>query len=209
MPYIKQEDRDKIHNIQDDVLSNIAASIRDTSDLGYALAAVAYQYLHIAKEFSHYDSSKILHPSVLKKIDELKSVVSYRTVPFLQTTITNFLREFHPASVGEVNYVMTYIIHTYLNMVSVSYTNLNNVIGTLERLKLDFTSILVNLKGHADQLQMFDAFLGIVVCVQMELYHMIARPYENTKILQNGPVSSLDAPHGVDLKKYKRPCQVF
>jgi len=205
MPYIKQDDRDKIHNIQDDILSNIAASIRDTSDLGYVLTAVAYQYLQ--KEKQHPESN--LHPSVVKKIDELKSNVSYRIVPFLQTSVTNFLHEFHPSSVGEVNYVMTYIIHTYLNMVSISYTNLNNVIGTIEKLKLDFANSIVNLKGHADQLQMFDAFLGILVCVQMELYHMIARPYENTKILQNGPVSSLDAPHGVDLKKYKRPCQVF
>ena len=69
-----------------------------------------------------------------------------------------------PESAGELNYLITLLLHEYLIMglTPLSYSRINEVIGVLE-------------------------------CAKLELYRMIAAPYENKKRLENGPVSELDA----------------
>ncbi len=44
---------------------------------------------------------------------------------------------FPPGSVGELNFTITNIIHTYLLETGVSYTRINDVIGVLECAKLE------------------------------------------------------------------------
>jgi len=34
--------------------------------------------------------------------------------------------------------------------------------------------------------------IGILECAKLELYRMVAAPYENEKLLENGPISDLD-----------------
>lgn len=40
-------------------------------------------------------------------------------------------------NVGELNFIITSIIHSYLGKEKVNYTNINNVIGTLECAKIE------------------------------------------------------------------------
>jgi len=62
---------------------------------------------------------------------------------------------------GELNYVITTLVHSYIRRNSLRYSTLNAVIGVLE-------------------------------CAKLELYRMVAAPYENGKQMENGPISELD-----------------
>lgn len=67
---------------------------------------------------------------------------------------------------GELNYVITKLIHDcllydYLSSKGLNYAAINEVIGVLE-------------------------------CTKMELYRKIAAGYEDKKQLENGPISKLD-----------------
>ena len=62
---------------------------------------------------------------------------------------------------GDLNYIITSLIHLQLNKRGLNYQNINNLIGVLE-------------------------------CAKLELYRVIAAPYENLKIKENGEVSTLD-----------------
>jgi len=70
---------------------------------------------------------------------------------------------------GELNYVITSIIHAQILACGLNYTNLNAMIGVLE-------------------------------CAKMELYAVVARPYEQKKRMENGPVSELDAKNLEDVR---------
>ena len=41
--------------------------------------------------------------------------------------------------------------------------------------------------------RMINEVIGVLECAKLELYRMIAAPYENQKMLQNGRISKLDA----------------
>lgn len=62
---------------------------------------------------------------------------------------------------GDLNYAITKILHNYLDMYGLDYSNINEVIGVLE-------------------------------CAKMELYRMVAAPYEDKKRSVNGGISSLE-----------------
>ncbi len=40
---------------------------------------------------------------------------------------------------------------------------------------------------------MLNSLIGVLECAKLELYRMVAAPYENKKRMENGPISSLDA----------------
>ena len=67
-----------------------------------------------------------------------------------------------PRNVGELNYLITRLCHTYIERHGLSYATCNDVTGVLE-------------------------------CAKMELYRMVAAPYEDKKKRENGSVSELDA----------------
>jgi hypothetical protein len=77
--------------------------------------------------------------------------------PFLKSILT----EIDGCSAGELNYIITSIIHKWIEKQGLKYTNLNAAIGVLD-------------------------------CAKMELYRMIAAPYEDKKIIENGCISKLD-----------------
>ena len=66
-----------------------------------------------------------------------------------------------PPKPGELNYIISTLIHQYVIRKDLCYTTLNEVIGALE-------------------------------CAKLELYRMVATPYEDRKRVENGPVSTLD-----------------
>jgi len=63
---------------------------------------------------------------------------------------------------GQLNYVITRIIHNNIKCPGVSYAAINETIGVLE-------------------------------CAKLELYRMVAAPYEDKKKDENGPISNLDS----------------
>ncbi len=62
---------------------------------------------------------------------------------------------------GDLNYIITRLIHKYLKNTVINYDNLNACIGVLE-------------------------------CAKLELYRVIAAPYENVKIIENGTVGVIE-----------------
>lgn len=64
-------------------------------------------------------------------------------------------------NVGDLNYIITSIVHRWIKTQGLKYKNLNAAIGVLD-------------------------------CAKMELYRMVAAPYENTKQAENGAISKLD-----------------
>jgi hypothetical protein len=78
----------------------------------------------------------------------------------IEKTIPNYGRV--PAHAGELNYLITYEIHNFIERLGLSYSTINTCIGVLE-------------------------------CAKLELYRIIAAPYENKTRLENGAVSDLDA----------------
>jgi hypothetical protein len=62
---------------------------------------------------------------------------------------------------GELNYLITSLLHTFLKKQGKNYGNINTLIGVLE-------------------------------CTKLELYRMVAAPYEDVKKLTNGAISDLD-----------------
>lgn len=64
-------------------------------------------------------------------------------------------------SEGDLNYIITYLIHKRIQKLSRSYKTINDLIGMLE-------------------------------CSKLELYRIIAAPYEDVKKHVNGNVSILD-----------------
>lgn len=67
---------------------------------------------------------------------------------------------------GDLNYIITSLVHMQLMKKGLKYQEINNLIGALE-------------------------------CAKLELYRVIAAPYENLKMKENGNVSTLDS----DFKK--------
>lgn len=81
-------------------------------------------------------------------------------MPYIDKAIRSSLEEGRvPTKPGELNYMMSQLIRSYLSMkgVSLSYTVINDVIGVLE-------------------------------CLKLELYRKLAGPYEDVKERENGSV---------------------
>ena len=45
-----------------------------------------------------------------------------------------------------------------------------------------------------------NAAIGVLECVKLELYRMVAAPYEDRKCMENGPISDLDAKSTEDVE---------
>jgi len=43
-----------------------------------------------------------------------------------------------------------------------------------------------------------NAVIGVLACVKAEFYRIIAAPYEDEKIVENGHITTLDSPHPED-----------
>ncbi len=53
--------------------------------------------------------------------------------------------------------------------------------------------IHLSLEGMHMDYSTVNAFIGVLECAKLELYRMVAVPYENKKRMENGPISDLDA----------------
>jgi len=75
------------------------------------------------------------------------------------------------AGPGELNYILTGFIHAYLK--GKGGINYRNI----------------------------NEVVGVLECAKLELYRVLASPYEDKKALENGNISSLDKKFFEDLKK--------
>lgn len=49
------------------------------------------------------------------------------------------------------------------------------------------------IKRNKLSYDLINSMIGVLECCKLELYRMVAAPYENKKRMENGPVSDLDA----------------
>lgn len=80
---------------------------------------------------------------------------------FISPLLEHLLSHIGSFSIGDINYIITKLTHTWIENEGLRYENLNAAIGILD-------------------------------CVKMELYRMIAAPYEDKKAKENGCISKLD-----------------
>lgn len=52
------------------------------------------------------------------------------------------------------------------------------------------------IERHGVSYALLNTLIGVLGCVTMELYRMVAAPYEDKKRAENGPVSTLDSVAG-------------
>ena len=77
-------------------------------------------------------------------------------------TCFNGIRHVVPVNPGQLNFVVTKLVHAYIKRHGLYYKHINEAIGALE-------------------------------CAKLELYRMVAAPYEDKKRKNNGPISDLDS----------------
>lgn len=202
MPYIKQSDRDSLNDVTDNALDRIATDLGSCSHLlGYIAARLVSRFLE-----SRYEREP--NPCLLSFMNSVIHKLSYRQcspdVEFMKQNLTVLLDNLLD-NVGEYNYCITYLFHQFLIINGVSYELVNRLVGILDRVKSEIVNEMIQLRAQPEELVLFDDALGILRCVQLELYRIIAVPYENLKLKKNGSVSILDAVHKKEIDKYGRP----
>lgn len=97
-----------------------------------------------------------------------------------------------PENAGELNFLITTRLTDMVVSYGASYTTFNQLMGRLERSRLELTT---GLGQWADSLGMgpIQGFtqiqiLGVLSCVQQEFYRRVVAPYEDQKCRENGDV---------------------
>jgi len=71
---------------------------------------------------------------------------------------------------------------------------LNTQIFSAGELNYIFTRIIHRqISFCTKSYSMINSMIGVLECCKLELYRKIAAPYEQKKLMENGPVSDLDA----------------
>jgi len=189
MPYITKEDRRKIHRVVGEDLDNIIYAMYNSQDLTQVIFHLIWMYLYQLTQVQ----STSYRPSK-RRVQSLRRILlRYIQAPRLEkwcTTIGMGVKT-HP---GHYNYIISYIIHRWLDRYGISYTCINRVIGILDSIKFQFQEELNHFQGCSIEMEILNDVRGVLTCVQLELYRVIAAPYEDGKAKENGPVSALDKP---------------
>jgi len=84
-------------------------------------------------------------------------------MPYIKSRQRAVIKEHNlsPDNAGELNFLITSIVHEFIIQKGLKYQRINEAIGVLE-------------------------------CAKLELYRMVAVPYEDIKIRENGLISELD-----------------
>jgi hypothetical protein len=86
--------------------------------------------------------------------------------------------------VGDMNFIMTWLLHKAVEDRGLKYANLNDLMALPTRAARH----LIKNMG----LQNDDSLMGVYDCCKLEFYRRIVARYENTKIDDNGAVSKLE-----------------
>lgn len=84
-------------------------------------------------------------------------------------------------NIGDMNFIMTWLIHKAVEDRGLRYANLNDLVGVYGKALAGFLTFAEN-----------DAVEACYRCSQLEFVRRIVNPYEDTKIHVNGPVSQLE-----------------
>ncbi|MHA1138573.1 MAG: DUF6899 family protein [Candidatus Thorarchaeota archaeon] len=185
MPYITKEDRRELHRVVGGDLDNVVHAMETSQDLAQVIFHLMWMYL--CRVVTN-------HKSLIRRVQSLKSI--FRRCAQVQTlerwcTAIGMEAKIHP---GHYNYIISFIIHQWLGRHGLSYTHINRVIGILDDIKFHFQKELSCFQSCSREMDVIDDVRGVLTCVQLELYRVIAAPYEDGKAKENGPVSALDEP---------------
>ena len=111
-----------------------------------------------------------------------------------------------PDNVGELNYKTSAFIDRYITEHGESYSTYNKIIGELEMLKFlifneskdgiyygEFVTDFRKIIGGFSRVDL----LGVLSCIQMEIYRRKISEYETKKMKINGDVWTVDLRQGV------------
>lgn len=108
---------------------------------------------------------------------------------------------------GELNYLISKLCHGIIKAKGLRYHVINDIIGIIDELIDSLGGLCCDSTPWKNVLKLFvsritfelvqrradmESLRGALRCSQFELYAMVARPYEDKKSLENGPVSELD-----------------
>lgn len=196
MPYVTEVVRERIHQRVGSTLFALVEEVKHSQDLGYIVAHLAWMYLNKMALASGYP---VLEQAAQDLEDQLTRRVRSERLQEYSTIVGASLE----TVAGEFNYVISYLIHKSLIKTGIKYSYLNRLVGLLERVLSDMTHQLSDLQGHIDDMVILDDVYGMLRCVQLELYRVLAAPYEDEKMAENGPVSPLDAEFCTRQKRLK------
>lgn len=138
-------------------------------------------------------------------------------MPYIDRVRRAELEYVAPRNPGELNFAVTTITLNWLKGGTINYRNLNHAHGVIERLKQTGPAALSGGTTHKDDLvrnlcrtlseywdenkestgdeDLTNEVIGVLACVQMELYHRVTRPYEEGKIEENGDLDFFKLNH--------------
>lgn len=88
---------------------------------------------------------------------------------------------------------MPYIVKEDRRVLNDSVYELSNIVCDEGQLNYCITKLLhLYLEREGLCYKNINKLIGVLECAKLELYAMIARPYEDIKRSENGPVSNLD-----------------
>jgi hypothetical protein len=185
MPYIKEDNR-KEFNFQ---LEEIAKSIKTHEELSYVIAKIVYNYINLysldRSEKTKKDVESMFHANLkyyFKAINQVEDPV-WLTIPAL---CEKFIE-----TAGNYNYAITFLIHAFILKEGLRYKVINRIIGMLEGIIRVFSGQMIAL--GSDYIYISETVLGMLRCVQLEVYRIVSADYEDVKMLENGNISKLDS----------------
>ncbi len=184
MPYITSKRRDEIFRDAGLSLLEVLDEINTGEKLDYVVAHFVWAYLN--KRIENCNGH-----NALQKLSQDLWQYLVRQIPQvkLQLHCDDIGRCLYDVA-GEFNYIITLLLHQSLMDIGVRYAHLNHLVGMIERILVDLASC-VEEKQSADHAILDDVY-GMLRCVQLEMYRVLAAPYEDEKMEENGQISDLD-----------------
>jgi hypothetical protein len=92
-------------------------------------------------------------------------------------------------NIGDMNFMVTCLLHKAVEDRGLEYKNLNALMGVLVRVQEECDDTLKFKKVEPD---VVDELKGVYDSIAREFYARIVRPYEDLKIKENGVISALE-----------------
>jgi hypothetical protein len=139
------------------------------------------RFLPLLQQFPELSDNDLIY--VFVKTGFIFSGVEVSTYyHFLLDSILSQLYDLMPFTVGDMNYMFTWLIHKAVMDRGLRYVNLNDMRALFEQA----------LVKHREMVGVNIPVQGVYLCAGDEFYRRIAVPYETLKIKENGVISELE-----------------
>jgi hypothetical protein len=139
------------------------------------------KFLPLLEQFPELSDNDLIY--VFVKIGLLFGGVEISTYHnYLLDPILSQLRNLLPFTVGDMNFMFTWLIHMAVIDRGLRYVNLNDMRALFEQA----------LVKHRAMVGVNIPFQGVCLCAGDEFYRRIVVPYETLKIKENGVISELE-----------------